>query len=205
MTYPLAPIPPAYDEGSGRPGFRSFKTPDPIRYPARWYRDLLIQATLDPAVEIIEEFPGHPTDAMGLILQVQGVRRRVLAVRDGIRLPPSSGIEAVIVTRSYVLSEPRCSNARMVWSMRNTLVSPGIQLRAIAKLREHPGWMAIGRLSVDLSGSCAEPVEAILALACAGRIEIDLSHGFSPDTQVRHRSAQELSLPISTGLLAVPV
>lgn len=204
MTCHVMPMTAAHGGRSGHPGFRSFKTPLPIRYPARWHRDLLIQATLDPAVETIEDGSGHHTDAMALVLTVQGLGRRVLAVRDGSCLPPSTGIEGIVVTRSYVLSEPRCSNARMVWSMRNSLVSPGNQLRVLAKLREHPGWMAIGRVSESLSVANADPIEVILALACAGRIEIDLGRGFSPDTQVRHRSALELTPPISTGIATVP-
>ncbi|MCP1561413.1 UNVERIFIED_ORG: hypothetical protein M2438_000417 [Methylobacterium sp. SuP10 SLI 274] len=168
------------------PGFKSYKTIRPIPYPSRWHRDLLIQATLDPGVDEIDHI--HPTDAgdgsLSLSMTANGSQVRVKAVRDaGGPLRQQPDADEILLTRSFVLAEPRASDARAVWATRNLKVKVGDRLRilvALADGRER----RISDLVSCIRDADADPFEAILSLACRGVLAIDLRHGLHPNVCV---------------------
>lgn len=168
------------------PGFKSYKTIRPIPYPSRWHRDLLIQATLDPAIEEIDHI--LPADArsgsLSLSVTANGLKVRVTAVREAEGLLRQSPDAAeILLTRSFVLAEPRASNARAVWATRNMTVKVGDRLRilvALADGRER----RISDLVSCIRDADADPFEAILSLVCRGDLAIDLRHGLHPDVCV---------------------
>lgn len=173
-----------------RSGFRSFKTAAPMHYPSRWHRDLLIQATLDPAIEAIEPGPAGRCDAYAfrIFVLVAGVRRLLIAVRD---MDDASERNAVAdgfpIPRSYILSEPRCSAARTVWSARTTPVPAGDRLRVLRLFDDGATDVTLSTAADAVSGRSVDPTEAVLALVCAGQLEIDLRQPLSPETLLRRR------------------
>ena len=184
-----------------RPGFRSFKTSTPIVYPARWHRDLLIQASLDSRIESIEPVPGIVGNGsvFSIIIHIDAVRRLITAVREPIvRGIGIAGLEEAILPRSVVLAEPRCSDARAVWSTRRHQVSPGNRMRILRSLEEQPDGSTLARTADLVRGGDVDPTEAVLALACAGLVDIDLRGPLSPSTPVRRRTAVSNKLPAST-------
>lgn len=186
----------------GRPGFRSFKTSAPIAYPARWHRDLLIQASLDPKIEAIEPVYDIFGDgsAFSIIVHIDATRRLITAVREpATRSVGIIGLEEAVLPRSVVLAEPRCSDARAIWSMRRHQVTPGNRLRILRALEEQPDGMTLARTADFVRGGDIDPTEAVLALACTGLVDIDLRGPLAPSTPVRRRMAvsKEPSIPIT--------
>jgi hypothetical protein len=170
-----------------RPGFRSYKTPQPIAYLQRWHRDILVQLTLDPNALRIEQGPGtRATEVFDLLVTTTGGVIRIFAFRDDIEAPslPPGG-NCISLKRSSVLKEPRAANARAIWSMRKKIVSPADRLRVLLRLGDHPGGLPISDLLTCVLGPSTEPAEAILALACEGLVALSLDCPLVPDTTVR--------------------
>lgn len=173
---------------SERPGFRSFKTPAPVPYPQRWHRDLLVQATLDPAVTRIAPVPAEAQlhDPFMLFVWFGGRRRLLIAVRDqAADHSASSQPDSLVVTRSFVLQEPRCSVAREIWATRNVIVPPGDRIRILRELSEHAEGLPLSRLMDCIRGRETDPVEVVLALICAGQASVEARSHLSLDTTIR--------------------
>ncbi|MFJ7439634.1 hypothetical protein ACIQW5_18395 [Methylorubrum thiocyanatum] len=190
---------------AGRPGFRSFKTSAPIAYPARWHRDLLIQASLDPRIEAIEPVPDIIGDgsAFSIIVHIDATRRLITAVREPtVRRVGIIGLEEAVLPRSVVLAEPRCSDARAIWSMRRHQVTLGNRLRILRALEDQPDGMTLARTADLVRGGDIDPTEAVLALACAGLVDIDLRGPLAPSTPVRRRIcvSKKSPIPITPGV-----
>ncbi|MCG5248100.1 hypothetical protein [Methylorubrum extorquens] len=173
-----------------RPGFKSFKTAEPIVYPSRWHRDFLIQATLDSEIEAIEHAPGEQQDqySFSIFVFVGGARRLLVGVRDiGDLTNVNFPVGGTAVSRSYVLAEPRCSAARAIWSTRSTLISPSDRVRILSLLMDRAEGVSLGLLASQMTGGDRDPIAVVLALVCAGQAEIDISSPISPETVVRRR------------------
>lgn len=192
MFSPLLNASSPYETGEDSvklPGFRSFKTAASIVYPRRWHRDLLIQATLDPAVDAIEPDGTRFADpgVFGIHVRVGGRRYHLIAASDisDPALAVSSG--RALVSRAYLLSEPRCSTARTIWSTRRTLIAPGDRLRILHRLGSQAGGATIASLAGCVRSTDADPFDVLLALVCEGQAELDAGVLLSPETLIRRR------------------
>ncbi|GEP01515.1 hypothetical protein [Methylobacterium haplocladii] len=182
-----------------RPGFRSGKTIGAISYPQRWHRDLLIQATLDPAVAAIEQATSSQRgqDPFEVFVWFGGQRRRLIAVREASDFTMPCATDTMVLARSFVLSEPRCSTARGIWACRNTPVSHGDRFRILGLLDQHSSGLPLRRLMECVRSETAESVDIVLAVICAGQAEVEIRSPLSPDITVRLRRGQSRPLPAS--------
>ncbi|UIY43422.1 hypothetical protein [Methylobacterium radiotolerans] len=172
-----------------RPGFRSFKTAVPIAYPSRWHRDLLIQATLDPAIEAIEPGPAARFDPeiFQFFIQMAGVRQPLVAIRHADNLDGRVAGSGLVKSRAHTLSEPRCTAARIVWAARKIQVSAGDRIRILKVFDEAKASVPFANAIDAAVGHAVNPAEAVLALVCEGQLEIDVSQPISPETLLRRR------------------
>ncbi|MCP3471818.1 hypothetical protein NLM33_25120 [Bradyrhizobium sp. CCGUVB1N3] len=186
----------------GRPDFfTSAKTPTPV--PARHValREALVLASLDPAVRSILHVPSAPAGAAQVevvVLQHDRGRfhldvvpaRRVrdldeegliqIALRD-------LGLEPLVVTAEDLRTEPRRSNARLVWSYKDRPVPVPLRLNILKTVADE-GPIELGRL-LEIIRSGEDPSPAVMALACADLLEIDLtSEPLGPSTMLRART-----------------
>lgn len=190
--HPRTPMAASVGDGRGdRPGFCSFKTSEPIVYPCRWHRDILIQATLENSISSIE--PSGPEyrneHLFGIIVVRRGERRLILAVRDGFQPDGTSALpDHFLMTRSHALSEPRCSTARTIWATRRLMVPIGDRLRILHGLKEAEAGLTLGEHAGLVRNSEAEPAAIVLALVCAGQLDVEFGTGLSPETTVRRRT-----------------
>lgn len=180
-----------------RPGFRSCKTVGAIPYPQRWHRDLLIQATLDPAVAAIEQaaLSQRGQDPFEVFVYLGGQRRRLIAVREASDFTTPCTTDTMVLARSFVLSEPRCSTARGIWACRNTSVSHGDRFRILELLDQNSSGLPLRRLMECVRSEVAESIDTVLAVICSGQAEIEIRCPLSPDITVRPRREQGWPLP----------
>ncbi|GAB9109886.1 hypothetical protein BDS110ZK14_53180 [Bradyrhizobium diazoefficiens] len=191
---------------SGHPHlFSSAKTaaPVPARHPA--LREALVHASLDPAVREISyvatAHAGSPQvsveiDAIILTredgrlhLDVVPARRvRDLDTEGLVQIALRElGLQQLVVTSEHLRAEPRKSNARLVWSYKDRSVAVPLRL-SILKVLADEGPMHLGAL-LETIRSGHDPSPAIMALACADALAIDLTSGpLGPSTLVRSRS-----------------
>lgn len=181
---------------SEHPGFRSFKTIGAIPYPQRWHRDLLIQATLDPAVAAIEQAASSPRgqDPFEVFVYFAGQRRRLIAVREASDFTMPCATDTTVLARSFVLSEPRCSTARGIWACRSTPVSHGDRFRILGLLDQHLSGLPLRRLMECVRSETVESVDVVLAVICAGQAEVETRSPLSPDMTVRLRRGQSRAI-----------
>lgn len=191
---------------SGHPHlFSSAKTGAsvPARHPA--LRDALVLASLDPAVRKISHVAtahvGSPQvevdldaiiltrDDARLHLDVVPARRvRDLDTEGLVQIALRElGLQQLVVTADDLRAEPRRTNARQVWSYKDRPVSVPLRL-SILKVLADDGPMQLGAL-LETIRSGHDPSLAIMALACADALEIDLTSGpLGPSTMVRSRT-----------------
>ncbi|WP_459591351.1 hypothetical protein [Bradyrhizobium diazoefficiens] len=97
------------------------------------------------------------------------------------------GLQQLVVTSEHLRAEPRKSNARLVWSYKDRSVAVPLRL-SILKVLADEGPMHLGAL-LETIRSGHDPSPAIMALACADALAIDLTSGpLGPSTLVRSRS-----------------
>jgi hypothetical protein len=173
-----------------KPGFSSCKTRSSIVYAQRWHRDLLIQLTLDAAVQQITANPGSASpEILDLLVETGAGVARLLAIRDEFVDP--AGVKdqnCIRLHRSMVLKEPRLSNARLIWSMRKKIVPPADRLRILMRLQiAHDAGLPISTLIPCVAAGSIEAVDAILSLACEGLLSLDIDRPMAPETIVRIR------------------
>jgi hypothetical protein len=168
-------------------------------------RCALIQASLDPAVRTIDFIP--TVAAYGKIIELEAIvfrgdagrqmldipeLRRLRDIDDeGLALLASDQLRLTMLTLTAadLRREPRASNASLVWTCRHTGVRASDRVRALQTLSED-GPMPLSRLSAEVRWS-ADPVAAVLALACLDLVELDLtSIPLGPETVVRRRTAE---------------
>ena len=183
--------------------FVSAKTTVAIPTVCALVRDALVQASLDPSVRAIEflaqaRVGTTPVD-LGAIIIVRDDGRFVLdvvparPVRDvedeGLALIALAelGLPAITLTAADIKREPRFANSNLVWSYRMRLVDIGLRMRILQILADD-GPMALSRL-LSAVWSDRDPSSAVMSLACADLIELDLvSRPLGPSTIVRARA-----------------
>lgn len=164
--------------------------------------DALVQASLDPAVRSLAFLPaaGVPPASLGggviLIdrddgrfwLDVEAARtRRTIDENRTINGLQSEGILPISLTAEEILREPRFANSRYVWSYRDHPTGFALRVRLLEIIDEE-GPLRLGRLLTSIR-SDRDPAPAVLALACADLLELDLvSRPLGPATMVRGRS-----------------
>jgi hypothetical protein len=91
------------------------------------------------------------------------------------------GLKQTVLTLEEIGREPRCGNARLVWSYRKSPVSVGLRMRILQRLLDD-GPMQLGDLLKSIR-SVRDPAPAVMALACADLLYLDLvSQPLSPAT-----------------------
>lgn len=183
--------------------FVSAKTCTAIPTRCAHLRDALVQASLDPAVRSVEfiaaaRVGAAQVDLNAIILErddgrylLDVVPARPLrdAGHDGLALIALEelGLPSIVLTTAEIQREPRFANSRLVWSYRSHAV--GISLRMhILQVLSDDGPMMLGNL-LDAVRSDRDPIPAIMALACANMIELDLvSQPLGPATIARSRA-----------------
>lgn len=171
----------------------------PVRHPA--LRDALILASLDPGVWSIDYLASArvasvqvPLDAV--IIQ-DGEGRYVLDVvpaerfrdleEEGLVLIALEQLklESRVLTADEMLREPRYTNSKLVWAHKDVTVPIGLRLRVQQVLLDEKGPVPLGQLLKSVAGE-SNAAEAVMALACANVIRLDLlTQPLSPTTLVR--------------------
>lgn len=195
MSGVALPFQPSIDRttpgSSGRPGFRSFKCTEPIAYTRRCCRDALIQSTLDPMIAALfplAEWPDAPRDTFFLF----GAKFKstlwaiaLCEVSSGVCLQVPAGYEmGLALNRAQVLSEPRCSTVRAIWSRRNENVSPVFQIELLRLLSEQSDGVEIRELAAwppFIHGG----IEAILSMATKGLLQLLYKDLLTDQTRIR--------------------
>ena len=174
--------------------------PIPIRHDL--VHEALVQTSLDPATRAIEHIPtasfSGTTFEIDAIVLTRDDGRFALDVADARPLRDIDdeglvllalrdlGLRLLSLTASQIRSEPRFTNSRLVWACRNARVGVGLRVRILQTLQDE-GAMRLGHLLAAIV-SPVDPAPAVMALACADLLEIDLMHEpLGPATTVRLR------------------
>ena len=75
------------------------------------------------------------------------------------------GLKPLTITAEEIGREPRCANARLVWSYNGISVPIGVRMRILQVLMDD-GPMQLGRL-LETVRCERDPAPALMALACA--------------------------------------
>jgi hypothetical protein len=158
----------------------------PTRHPA--LQDALIQASLDPAVRSIGYIAtaavGSEQVDLGAIVVQRDDGRFLLDVvparpiRDledeGLSLIALGelGLKTLIISARQLFREPRCTNARFVWLYHRQRVPRELRNRILRVLRDKES-MQLGELERRVR-SDRDPSNDVMALVCAGELELDL-------------------------------
>jgi hypothetical protein len=158
----------------------------PTRHPA--LQDALIQASLDPAVRSIDYIAtaavGSEQVNLGAIVVQRDDGRFLLDVvparhiRDledeGLSLIALGelGLKTLVITAKELRREPRCTNARFVWLYNQQRVSRELRKRILRVLRDKES-LQLGELERSVR-SDRDPSNDVMALVCAGELELDL-------------------------------
>jgi hypothetical protein len=171
--------------------FVSAKTTIAIPTRCSMLRDALIQASLDPMVRSIEFIASarvrSETVRLNALVLVRDDGRYLLevvparSVRDieeeGLALIALDELKlpTITLTAADVQREPRFANSRLVWNYRGHAVGIGLRMRILTILLDD-GPMSLSRLLSQIR-SDRDPSPAIMAMACANLIELDLVSG----------------------------
>jgi len=177
----------------------------PARHPA--LRDALIQASLDPQVRSIAYVASTSVASEQVKLDVVVIQRdegrflldvvparRVRDVEEnglGRMALTELGLKQIILTSEEIRHEPRYTNARLVWSYREISVPVGLRMHILQMLLDE-GPMPLGELLKSIRSE-HDPAPAVMALACADLLHLDLvSRPLSPTTIVRCCAREEV-------------
>ncbi|NEW97153.1 hypothetical protein [Rhodopseudomonas sp. BR0G17] len=166
-------------------------------------REALVQATLDPLVRAIEFVPASRVReapvTLDAIVLVRDDGRHVLDVvparpvrdveEEGLALLALDqlGLPLLTISEDDIRRQPRFANSRLVWDYRHHPVGIEMRMQVLTVLRDD-GPMALGCLLRRVRGQ-RDPSPAVLALACADMLELDLiTEPLGPTTMVRGRS-----------------
>jgi hypothetical protein len=177
----------------------------PARHPA--LRDALIQASLDLEVRSIAYVASTfvaseqveldavvvQRDEGRFLLDVVPARRIRDVEKKGLAQIALSelGLKRIILTAEEIHREPRYTNARFIWSYREIPVPVGLRMRILQTLLDE-GPMPLGELLKSIRSE-RDPAPAVMALACADLLYLDLvSQPLSPTTIVRYCARTEI-------------
>jgi hypothetical protein len=177
----------------------------PARHPA--LRNALIQSSLDPQVRSIAYVASTSVASEQVELDAVVIQRDIgrflldvvpaRSIRDveenghaQIALT-ELGLKKIILTTEEIRREPRCTNARLVWSCRDISVPVGLRMRILQVLLDD-GPMPLGELLKSIRSE-RDPAPAVMALACADLVYLDLaSQPLSPTTAVGYCARPEI-------------
>lgn len=182
--------------------FVSAKTDRAIPAPDASVREALIQSSLDPKVLSISyvssaSMASQPVDR-GVIVITRHDGRFLLGVVVGRRIrdiddepldlvAAQLGLGTLTVTTDEIAAEPRYANSRLVWSYNGLAVPIGLRMGILQALLDD-GPMPLGRLLASVNAD-RDPTPAVLAMACADLVELDLlSRPLGPLTMVGSRA-----------------
>jgi hypothetical protein len=175
-----------------------------LSIPVKHYllRDALAQAALDPAVRAIEYLPAISVSTAAKVdavvldrddgryhLDIVETRPRQSIARTltTAQVLLDLGLRPYVRTKTDILREPHCTNARTVWAHADHPVPVGLRLQVLGTLTDD-GAMRLGELLSRLR-SDRDPVPPVMALACLNLIELDLTSAqLGPATIVRLRA-----------------
>jgi hypothetical protein len=177
----------------------------PARHPA--LRDALIQASLDLEVRSIAYVASTSVaseqveldavvvqrDEGRFLLDVVPARRIRDVEKKGLAQIALTelGLKRIILTAEEIRREPRYTNARFIWSYREIPVPVGLRMRILQTLLDE-GPMPLGELLKSIRSE-RDPAPAVMALACADLLYLDLvSQPLSPTTIVRYCARTEI-------------
>ncbi len=180
--------------------FTSAKTVTAIPVRCPLVRDALVQASLDPAVRSIEFIASARVDQtpidLGAIVLVRDDGRYLLDVvparplrdieEEGLVLIAVAhlGLTPLVLTAAEIRREPRFANCNLTWAYRLHPVGVSLRLQILQVLADD-GHMPLSRLLPAIR-SDRDPGPAVLALACADLVELDLNSApLGPQTIAR--------------------
>jgi hypothetical protein len=183
--------------------FQSAKTAAGIPHLGGLVHDALVQNTLAPAVRAIgyvgTATAGSRTIDVAAITIVRDDGRYHLDIVPARPLRSivddhlarqalcDLGLMSIEVAAADIMSEPRFSSARAVWTYRRCAVSLEMRFKILAALGEE-GPLSLHQLCTLVQGP-QDPFSCVLSLVCADAIEIDLlPEPIGPSTIVRTRS-----------------
>jgi hypothetical protein len=171
------------------PLFVTHKCPTPIPVASALHHDMLVQLSLDPAIERLQyvaaaSVAGQSVAVDAIVAHRFGVRRFVdipearptLPIDElGLYLMAVSGLgaEALEMSADAIRDEPRLTNAREIWAHRTTSL-PFADRCAILKAVGEGRAVTVRELErqVDLH---VPVLAAICALACEGCVDIEFT------------------------------
>jgi hypothetical protein len=173
----------------------------PTRWRIQW--DALVQTTLDPAVRSIEFIASAcvrstPVDLNAVVvcrddgrylLDIVPARTLRDFEDEGLALIALGelALPTIVLTAADIQREPLSSNCRVVWSYRMHPVGIGMRVRLLQALADD-GPMPLAQLLAAIQGD-RDPAPAVMAMACADLIELDLLGGpLGPSTLARSRA-----------------
>ncbi|WP_126401455.1 hypothetical protein [Blastochloris tepida] len=180
------------------------KSAEPLRVRHRLVHDALILAALDPDVRAIEAAPVEiagtpaPVDVIVLgrtdgrfVLDVPEAHPRDLdAAGLALLAIESLNLPTLSFPAPDIRRQPRWSNAVLVWDARAVRVPVDARVQVLAALAE-AGTLTLHE-AAQATGLVRGPVSAVLALACADLLAIDLDDGpLGPETRVRRIPSRE--------------
>jgi hypothetical protein len=183
--------------------FQSAKTAVGIPHPGGLVHDALIQNTLAPAVRAIGYIGTATAGSREIAVAAITITRddgryhldiapaRTLRSIEDDRLASQAlyelGYMSMEVPASDIMSEPRFSSARAVWTYRRCFVSLEMRFKIQSVLADE-GPLSLHHLCSLVQGP-QDPFACVLSLVCADALEIDLFHEpIGPSTIVRCRS-----------------
>jgi hypothetical protein len=183
--------------------FISAKTTCTIPTRCTLQRDALVQATLDPAVRWIEFVASARVQSTSIdlsavvlcrddgrhLLDVVPARTLRSLEDEGLALIAVSelALPTIVLTAADIQREPLFSNCRLVWSYHLQPVGIGLRL-AILQVLAEDGPLPLSQLLAAIRTD-RDPAPAVMALACANLIELDLFGGpLGPLTLARSRA-----------------
>lgn len=181
--------------------FAGPKTVNPIPVASSLHHDLLIYASLDPAVLAIDFVPDvtvagckyavnaavFQTERTKFVVELEGTN-----ARNGENLAAVAaddlGLDIFSVAEGELKRDPFATNRRLVWACRHHRVGAGERVRIFHFLAQEGGVAALG----DIAGhvmAASDPVSLVLSLVCTDLLEADLADApLGPGTKIRIRS-----------------
>lgn len=168
--------------------FVSWKTAAPVPVRMAVAQLALIQSTLDP--DVVRIAPPPMTGDQGASSVVAVVTdhdgQSALVIRDlpATKADDSRDLRIRTMDSAALLAEPTATDLRMIWSCATRWYAPGDQVRVLQFLADN-GNTSLFDVAQAATAS-VDGVATVLALACRGLVELDLSEGpLGPETRVR--------------------
>ena len=173
---------------SQRHFFASWKTSAPVPFANGAAKLALIQATLNPDVVSIAPPVAHlasgPLTIVAVLTDHDGPSALMMSDVPASVPLGDDDLRTKVVDRAALLAEPTATDLRMIWSCASRWYAPGDQVRILQFLSDNGGASLIE--AAQSATASVDGVATVLALACRGLVELDLSDGpLGPETRVR--------------------